>query len=141
MEHFKIFGSLVYFHVTKYAWKNLEPITELGIFLGYTDTPHNYQVYLPPKRMTVVHRDVKFDEDKAMRCSLKREIQLHAVEEILALKEEPQDDVEQPHLEEEGVETPTHAESSGYGRKHTREVDRLLHDARENVGASTSQHR
>eukprot|EP00253_Pinus_taeda_P007663 PITA_07663 len=29
--HFRIFGSLIYFHVTKYARNNLEPTTELGI--------------------------------------------------------------------------------------------------------------
>ena len=39
------------------------------------------------------------------------------------------------------METPTHAESSRDGRKCTKEADMLLHDARENVGAPTSQHR
>lgn len=39
------------------------------------------------------------------------------------------------------METPTHAKSSRDGRKHTKEVLRLLRDARENVGASKSQHR
>lgn len=77
----------------------------------------------------MVCRDVKFDEEKAMRCSLEREIQLHVVEEILAPKEKPQDDLEQPHVEEQGVETSIHAETSRNGRKHTIEVDRLLHDA------------
>lgn len=56
--HFKIFGSSVYFHVTKDAWKKIEPITELGIFVGYANTPQNYQVYLPTNKMTVVSRDV-----------------------------------------------------------------------------------
>jgi len=39
---FKIFGSSVYCHVTKYAWKNLDLTTRLGIFVDYTDTPQNY---------------------------------------------------------------------------------------------------
>lgn len=42
--------------------------------------------------MIVVRRDVKFDEDKAMRVSFERELELHADEEILAPK------VEDPHL-------------------------------------------
>ena len=42
VSHFKIFGSLVYFHVTKDARKKLEPTTKLWIFLGYINTPHNY---------------------------------------------------------------------------------------------------
>ena len=48
----------------------------------------------------MIFRDVKFDEEKAMRCSLERELQLHANEELLAPKEEPRDDVDQPHAEE-----------------------------------------
>ena len=38
--------------------------------------------------MTVVHMDVGFDEEKAMRVSLERELELHVVEEILAPKVE-----------------------------------------------------
>jgi len=47
--------------------------------------------------------------------------------------------VEQPNAEEQRVEAPTHEETSKDGGKHTREVDNLMHDARENVGAPTSQ--
>jgi len=115
--HFKIFGSLVYFHVTKDARKKLEPTTELGIFVGYTDTPHNYRVYMQTSRMTVVCRDVKFDEEKAMRVSLERELELHAEEELLVPKvEEPQIDVDQPHTEVPRVETSTQEDSSRKGR-------------------------
>ena len=49
--------------------------------------------------------------------------------------------MEQTHAEEQRVETPTHVETSRDGRKRTREVDRLMHDAKKNVGAPTSQHR
>ena len=66
VAHFKIFGSLVYLHVTKYSRNKLEPTVDIGIFLGYIDTPHNYRVYLLNSRRTVVKRDVKFDEEKAM---------------------------------------------------------------------------
>ena len=44
VSHFKIFGSFVYVHVTKDAKKKLEPTTQFGIFVGYTETPHNYRV-------------------------------------------------------------------------------------------------
>jgi len=89
--------------------------------------------------MIVVHRDVKFDEEKAMRCSIERELQLHVTEELLAPKEEPHIDVEQSHAEDPGVETSTQEKSSRDGRKCTREAKNLLHDVRENVGAPTSQ--
>lgn len=64
--HLRIFGSLVYFHVSKDARKKLELKTKLGIFMGCTDTPHNNQVYLSTNRITVVRRDVNFDEHKSM---------------------------------------------------------------------------
>ena len=45
--------------------------------------------------MTVVCMDIWFDEGKAMRVSLERELELHVNEEILATKVEgPQIDVE-----------------------------------------------
>ena len=88
VSYFKIFGSSVYGCVTKDARKKLEPTTEIGIFVGYTDTPHNYWVYFPNNRMTVVRRDMKFDEEKAMGLSLVRELDLHANEELLVPKNE-----------------------------------------------------
>ena len=95
VSYFKIFGSFVYCHVTKYSRKKLEPTAEIGIFLGYTNTPHNYQPHFPNNRMIVVRRDIKFDEEKAMWLSLERELDLHADEELLVPKDEPQD-VEKP---------------------------------------------
>jgi len=38
--------------------------------------------------MRVVRRDIRFDEDKSMKVSLERELELHADEEILAPKVE-----------------------------------------------------
>ena len=70
--------------------------------------------------------------------SLERELDLHAEEELLVPKDEPQD-VEQPHVEDDGVEENTHAEpSTRKGRRCTTEADRLRLDAAENVGAPTS---
>lgn len=66
VSHFCIFGSLVFYHVTKYAQKKLDPTTKLGILVGYTDTPHNYRVFLPASQRTVVCRDLKFDEQRSM---------------------------------------------------------------------------
>ena len=74
VSHFKIFGAFVYFHVSKDLRNNLEPTIELEHFVDYTKNPHNYLVYLPSLIMTVVRRDVKFDEDKAMCWSLEREL-------------------------------------------------------------------
>ena len=89
ISHLRIFGSPVYIHVMKDARKMLEPTAEVGIFLGYNDTPHNYRVYFLDSRKTVVRWDIKFQEEKAMKCSLEREPHLHAKEELLVPKDEP----------------------------------------------------
>ena len=56
LAHFWIFGALVYCHVSKDARKNIELTVDLGIFVGYTNAPHNYRVYLPSHKMKFVHR-------------------------------------------------------------------------------------
>ena len=89
ISHLKIFGSPIYIHVTKDARKKLKPTPEVGVFLGYAETPHNYRVYFPDSRKTVVRWDIKFHEEKAMKCSLEREPHLHADEELLVPKDEP----------------------------------------------------
>jgi hypothetical protein len=60
VSHFKIFGSIVYVHVTKDVKKKMEPTVEVGIFVGYTETPHNYHAYFPNSKMTTMRRDIKF---------------------------------------------------------------------------------
>jgi hypothetical protein len=141
VSHFKIFCSSVYVHVTKYARKKLEPTAEVGIFVGYIETPHNYRVYLLNNKMTVMRRDIKFDEGKAMLLSLERELDLHAEEELLVPKDESQD-VDQPHEEVHGVEETTQIEPSiRNGRKRTMKADRLRLDPAQNVGAPISQRR
>ena len=90
----------------------------------------------------MAHIDLKFDEQKDMPVSIERELQLWVMEELLVPKEEePQTNVEHPHVEVPGVVTSTQEESSRDGWKSTREADRLLEDARENMGAPSSQRR
>jgi len=141
ISHLKIFGSSVYIHVTKDTRKKLELTTKVGIFLGYTKTPHNYRVCFPNSRMIFVRRDIKFDEEKAMSLSLERELNLHAEEELLVPKDEPQY-MDKTHAEDHGVEENTHAEPSiRNGRRRTTEFDRLRLDVGKNVGTPTSLRR
>ena len=74
MSHFKLFGAFFNCRGSKESRKKLELTTKLGVFVGYIETPHNYYVYSSSLRRTVVRRDVKFDEVKAMQCSLGREL-------------------------------------------------------------------
>ena len=89
--------------------------------------------------MTVLRRDIKFNEVKAMKLSLERELHLHAEEELIFPKDEPLD-VDQAQEEIHGVEESTHAEPTiRQGRKRTIEAKRLKLDAAQNVGVPTSQ--
>jgi hypothetical protein len=116
-------------HVTKDARKKLELTAEVGIFVGYIETPHNYRVYFPNSKMIFMQQDIKFDEGKSMRLSLERELDLHGEEELLVPKYESQY-VDQPHEEVHGVEEATQAEPSiRNGRKRTMKADRLRLDA------------
>ena len=76
-----------------------------------------------------------------MKLSLDRELHLHAEEELLVPKYEPQD-VDQPQEEDHGVEESTHAEPNiRIGRRRTTEVERLKLDAAQNVEFPTSHRR
>jgi len=122
ISHLRIFGSNVYMHVMKDARKKLEPTVEVGISVGYTNMPHNYCVYFPDSRKTVVRRDIKFQEEKAMKCSLEMEPHLHADEELLVPKDELQD-VDQPQDKVHGVEETTHASPTIRGQKRITEAE------------------
>ena len=95
ISHLNIFSSPIYIHVEKDARKKLELTAEVGIFVGYIETPHNYHVYFPDSWIIVVRRDIKFNEVRAMKLSLERELHLHVEEELLFPKDEPLD-VDQP---------------------------------------------
>jgi hypothetical protein len=139
--HLNFFGSSVFVHVNKDARKKLESTAEVGIFVGYTKTPHNYRVYLLNSKMIFIRRDIKFDEGKAMQLSLERELDLHAEEELLVPKDESQD-VDQPHEKVHGVEETTQEEPSiRNGKKRTTKAERVILDVAQNVGAPISQRR
>ena len=115
VSHLNIFRASVYCHVSKDLRKKLEPTIELGAFVDYTNTPHNYRVYLPSLRMIFVQRNVNFDEEKVMQCSLDRKLQSPTEEELLSSKEETWEVVKQPKIKEKRLETSTQEETSSRG--------------------------
>ena len=36
VSHFRIFGAFLHYHVSKESRNKLEPIIDLGVFVGYT---------------------------------------------------------------------------------------------------------
>jgi hypothetical protein len=89
VSHFRIFGNLVYCHVPSESRKKLEPTAVKGIFVGYSETSKAYRVYVSALR-TVIRRDVRFEEGRALRKSLEREQTAAKDEEQQAPKQEAQ---------------------------------------------------
>jgi len=59
VSHFRIFGTKVYCHLSKDS-KKLEPTTEKGIFMGYSETTQAYRMYLPGLEKKVLRPNVRF---------------------------------------------------------------------------------
>jgi hypothetical protein len=62
--HLRIFGCITYSYVSSEKRTKIEPTTERGIFVGYSETSKDFCIYLPSLR-----RDVIFEEDGAFRKS------------------------------------------------------------------------
>lgn len=68
--HFRMFGCLTYSHVPSEKRTKLEPTTENGILVGYSEMSKGYRIYLLAQRKLVVRWDVRFEEDRAFRKSV-----------------------------------------------------------------------
>ena len=58
----KRFGYLCFYFVPKVKRDKLDKQSEIGIFVGHSDTSKAYRIYLPQTNKIVVSRDVKFLE-------------------------------------------------------------------------------
>jgi hypothetical protein len=54
VSHLRIFGSPVYVHIPSEKRTKLEPSSEKGIFVGYSETSKAYRVYIPRQRKVAV---------------------------------------------------------------------------------------
>jgi hypothetical protein len=61
---------LTFSHVPSEKRTNLDPTTQQGILVGYSEVSKSYCIYIPSLRRVVVRRDVIFEEDRAFRRSL-----------------------------------------------------------------------
>jgi hypothetical protein len=70
--HLRIFGCLTFSHVPSEKRTKLDPTTEKGILVGYSEVSKAYQIYIPALR-----REVRFEEDRAFRrsCELRDRVE------------------------------------------------------------------
>jgi hypothetical protein len=81
VNHFHIFGFLVYIHLLVEKRTKLEPSDRNGLFVGYSETSKVYRVFIPEHMKTIVSQDVNIEEDFTSRKS-------HAL--ILVIEDEEQ---------------------------------------------------
>jgi hypothetical protein len=81
VEHIRIFGCLTYSHVPSEKRTKLDPTTQQGILVGYSEVSKAYRIYIPSQRKVVVSRDVRFEEGRAFRRSLESRDSIEEVPE------------------------------------------------------------
>ena len=69
VSHLRILCSPIYVHIPSKKKTKLEPTSERGIFVGYSETSKAYKIYIPTQRKIIVRRDVKFEGDRTFRKS------------------------------------------------------------------------
>jgi hypothetical protein len=76
IEHFRIFGCLVYFHVPKEKRSKLDPLGRMGTFVGYNESSKAYQIYIPSQRQIEISKDVVFEEEIAFQRSRESQMEI-----------------------------------------------------------------
>jgi hypothetical protein len=61
INHLKIFGCVAYCHIPAEKRTKLDPTTEKGILVGYTETSKAYKIYIPTIKKIDLRKDVKFE--------------------------------------------------------------------------------
>jgi hypothetical protein len=79
VSHLNIFGCPVFVHIPKENKTKLYPSRKKGIFVGYCEVSKAFRIYIPSYHHIEISRDVKFDEDAALKKS--RRCQLEEVYE------------------------------------------------------------
>ena len=67
VSHFRIFGSIVYFHVSKEKETKLGASGKKVIFVGYSENSKGNRIYVVGQKEVEISHDVTFDEDMALR--------------------------------------------------------------------------
>jgi len=69
VENFRIFVSIVHYHMLDDKHTKLDQTTEKGYFVDYNEMSKAYMIYMPGNRRIIMRRDMKFREEKAFRRS------------------------------------------------------------------------
>jgi hypothetical protein len=76
VSHLRIFGSVCYCHVPLEKRTKLDPRGEKGILVGYSEVSKAYNIFVLARRRIMVSRDVQFEEERALRRSRDKPVQV-----------------------------------------------------------------
>ena len=79
VSHIRIFGFPMYIHIPKEKRTKLNPYRRKGIFVGYSDTSKDYQIYFLGFNKIDISSDLNIDEDSTYFIS--RRILIQEVKE------------------------------------------------------------
>jgi hypothetical protein len=138
--HFMVFGCLVHCHVPSKKRKKLEATANKKIFVGYNENSKAYKVYIPSLRNIVVRRDVRFEEDKALRkahdtgakAAGDQELEIQKTKETQGTGAGSDDQIADQDVEQQD---PPVQETPSTRRKKTRWAEQTLREAQEYVDA------
>ena len=63
IKHFRVFGSIYYFHIQEQKRGKLDTKAKKGIFIGYSSQSRGYRMLNLEDEKIVISRDVTFDEN------------------------------------------------------------------------------
>jgi hypothetical protein len=75
VSHFRIWGNVCYCHVPSEKRTKLDPTTDKGILVGYSEASKAYTIFVLARTKIIVCRDVQFEEERALRRS--RDLSAH----------------------------------------------------------------
>jgi hypothetical protein len=76
IEHFRIFGCPMYFHVPKEKRSKLDPSGRKGTFVGDNESSKAYRIYILGQRQIEISRDVVLEEDIAFQRSRESQMEI-----------------------------------------------------------------
>jgi hypothetical protein len=75
VSHLKIFGCLVFIHILIEKRNKLEPSGKKGIFVGYCEVSKAFKIYILGHHHIEINRGVTFDEDVALKKSIRCQLE------------------------------------------------------------------
>ena len=107
ISHLWIFGCPVSIHIPKERRTKMEPSGKKGTFVGYSETPKAFRIYVPGERHVEVSQDVTFHEEATFKWSKELECDPEIDEIEISTSENHENDPSPSEIQRENPIEPT----------------------------------